>query len=288
MTQSLLMTGDMPVTQTATPEPRFATIALATGVTLHYLEQGDPQGEPVIMLHGTSDSWNSFAPVLPHLSVAYHVFALDQRGHGDSSKPADGYTMAEFAADVVAFMDAQGIAKATVLGHSMGSMIAQLTAIHYPDRVARLVLAGSMVTVGNPGLLEFNASLQTLTDPVDLAFVRAFQVSTVNQPIPPEFLEKVIAESLKVPAHVWRQMVADFVKQDTTAQLPTIMAPTLIVRGGQDTYWPLSDQQLLAQAIPQSTLHIYEGAGHAVHWEQSERFVADLERFLEATSLLPR
>jgi len=66
---------------------QFSTTQLATGVTLHYAEKGDPTGEAIIFLHGYSDSWFSFSRVLPLLSPEYHTFALTQRGHGDSDKP---------------------------------------------------------------------------------------------------------------------------------------------------------------------------------------------------------
>lgn len=284
MIASLLLADSASITQAATTEPRFATIALATGVTLHYLEQGDPQGEPVIMLHGYTDSWNTYALVLPLLSPAYHVFTLDQRGHGESSKTATDFTVERFVADVVAFMDAHDIAKATVVGHSLGSMVAQLVAIRHPDRVSRLVLIGSMTVGGNAGVLEFNAAVQTLTNPIDPAFVRDFQTSTQINEISPAFLDKVVAESLKVPAHVWRQAMASFVEQETTHELYKISAPTLIMWGDQDPYFPQSDQETLAALIPQATLNIYEQVSHNPHWEQPERFVADLEQFLATTA----
>src|SRR6266545_3156736 len=100
---------------------RFATADLETGLRLRYAEQGDPTGPAIILLHGYSDSWFSWSEVLPRLSPAYHVFALDQRGHGDSERPADGYGVSDFAADVLAFMNAAGLPTATVVGHSMGS-----------------------------------------------------------------------------------------------------------------------------------------------------------------------
>lgn len=284
MTSALLTAEYAPITQTAAAKPHFATVALETGVTLHYLEQGDPQGEPVIMLHGFTDSWNTYTLVLPLLSPAYHLFALDQRGHGESSKTAADFTVASFVADVVAFMDAQGIAKATVVGHSLGSMVAQLVAIRHPERVERLVLVGSMTVGGNPGVLEFNEAVQTLTDPIDPAFARDFQTSTQINAIAPAFMDKVVAESLKVPAHVWRQTMASFVQQKTTHDLDKISAPTLIMWGDQDPYFPRSDQETLATLIPQATLRIYEQVSHNPHWEQPERFVADLAQFLAATS----
>lgn len=271
-----------------TPAPHFANIQLATGVTLNYLEQGNPHGEALILLHGYTDSWNTYALVLPLMSSNYHVFALDQRGHGNSSKATCCYAMEEFVADVVAFMDAKGIARATVVGHSMGSMVAQWVAIQYPNRVARLVLIGSMVTVGNPGILEFNQAVQSLTDPIAPAFAREFQVSSVHGEIPAEFLDKVVDESLKVPAHVWRQALASFVHKDTTQHLHKISAPTLIMWGEHDPFFPRSDQEALVASIPHATLRIYAHVSHNPHWEQPAQFVADLEQFLQAHDTPPR
>ena len=104
---------------------QFATTHLSTGVTLHYAEQGDPTGEAIIFLHGYSDSWYSFSRVLPWLSPSYHVFALTQRGQGDSDKPECCYTPEDFAADVDAFMDTVGIEEATLVGASTGGLFAQ-------------------------------------------------------------------------------------------------------------------------------------------------------------------
>ena len=283
MTLSLLMADYASVTWRAASEPHFATVELATGVTLNYLEQGDPQGEPVILLHGYTDSWHSFALILPHFSQEYHVFALDQRGHGDSSKTADSYAMNDFATDVIAFMDAKGIAQATMVGHSMGSLIAQLVAIHHPERVARLVLIDSTNNAGNAALVELNTLVQTMVDPIDPAFVREFQVSTLYGAAPASFMEKVIAESLKAPARLWRQALASIIEHNTTADLGKIQAPTLLFWGNQDSLFLRSEQAVLQQLIPKTTLLIYEETGHALHWEQPEHFAADFEQFLRAT-----
>jgi non-heme chloroperoxidase len=106
----------------------FATTAVATGPMLHYAEQGDPGGEALLFIHGWPDSWFSFSRVLPLLPTAYHAYAIDLRGFGDSERPADSYTIDQFATDVVAFMDAVGIARATLIGHSMGTFIARRVA----------------------------------------------------------------------------------------------------------------------------------------------------------------
>ena len=74
-------------------------LKLSTGVELAYVEQGDPAGVPVIFLHGITDSWHSFEPVLPHLPETIHAFALSQRGHGEADRPEAGYQPQNFAAE---------------------------------------------------------------------------------------------------------------------------------------------------------------------------------------------
>src|ERR671915_1561026 len=135
---------------------RLARTSLTTGPTLHYAQQGHRSGEPIIFLHGYSDSWFSFSRVLPLLSSEYHAFALTQRGHGDSDKPQCCYTPEDFAADVDAFMDAVGIDEATVVGASTGALFAQRAALTYQRRVSRLVLVGAQTPANEntAGLVE--------------------------------------------------------------------------------------------------------------------------------------
>src|SRR3712207_4230490 len=95
------------------------SVELPNGVKLPYVEQGDPSGVPVVLLHGVTDSWRSFEPVLPHLPASIHAYALTQRGHGDAERPASGYRPQDLAADVAAFMDALGLESAVIVGHSM-------------------------------------------------------------------------------------------------------------------------------------------------------------------------
>src|SRR5687768_9683593 len=104
--------------------PELERVALSTGVSLSYLAQGNPDGEPVIFIHGFTDSHRSFDLNLPRFPRSFRSYALDLRGHGDSDKPACCYEQSDFAADVVAFMDALGLERASLVGHSMGSFVA--------------------------------------------------------------------------------------------------------------------------------------------------------------------
>ena len=103
------------------PIMRFANLCLETGPSLHYAECGNREGKPVVLLHGWPDSWFTFSRVLPLLPKSLRAVAVDQRGFGDSDRPAHGYEIRDLAADVDAFLAALGIEKATVVGHSMGS-----------------------------------------------------------------------------------------------------------------------------------------------------------------------
>jgi len=234
------------------------------------------------LLHGYSDSWYSFSRVLPLLAPTYHAFALTQRGHGDSEKPTCCYTPDDFAADVDAFMDAVGIDQATVVGASTGALFAQRVALSYPHRVSRLVLLAAQ-TPANEAVSGLQEAVRMLEDPVPPEFVREFQVSTIYHPVPQEFMEQAISESLKLPARVWRDYMEQAVlsiDQEYVIGLREINVPTLIVWGEQDALFPRADQERLAAAIPNATLKIYPETGHAVHWERPEWVVRDLEAFI--------
>ncbi len=261
------------------------SVELPNRVKLQYVEQGDPSGVPVLLLHGYTDSWHSFEPVLPHLPESVHAFALTQRGHGDADRSAAGYRFHDFAADLAAFMDALDLGHAVIAGHSMGSSVAQRFALDYPERTLGLVLMGSFVTYRtNPVVVEFGEEVRALEDPIDPAFAREFQESTLAQPVPQAFFETVVRESLKVPARVWRAAFEGFLEDDFSGKLGRIAAPTLIVWGDQDVFAPRSDQETLAAAIAGSRLVVYPGAGHAFHWEEPERFAADLVAFTESVA----
>jgi len=269
-------------------EVEFATTRLSTGVRLRYAERGDPTGEAIIFLHGWPDSWFSFSRVLPLLSPEYRAFAPDQRGHGESERPECCYTLDDFAADVDAFMDTLGINKATLAGHSMGSLIAQRVALSYPRRVRRLVLIGTATMAANSEvLLEAGEELRSLEDPVPPEFAREFAESTIYYPVPQEFLAGAVSECLKVPARVWRDALEGAllsVGQEHAARLHEIDVPTLILWGKQDAVFLREEQDRLAEAIADATLKVYPDTGHGVQWERPEQVVRDLETFTKDTS----
>jgi non-heme chloroperoxidase len=258
------------------------SVVVSHGIRLPYVEHGDPAGVPVIFLHGITDSLRSFENVLPRLSGFVRAFAISQRGHGDADRPETGYRPEDFARDVATFMDALELRSAVIVGHSMGGSVAQRFAIDYPERVAGLVLVGARAAWHrHPELVSFiDFVMSSLTDPVDPRIALEFQQSTIAQPVPPGWLDMAVAESLKLPARVWQAAFVQGVQQaDLSDRLADIRVPTLLLCGELDTL-AREDQPTLLAGIAQSRLELYPRTGHALHWEEPERFARDVAGFV--------
>lgn len=258
-------------------------VTLSTDVRMEYVEKGDPNGLPVLFLHGVTDSWHSFERVLPLLPERYRAFALTARGHGDSSKPETGYRIADMSRDLEAFMDALELPRAVIVGHSMGSMVAQRFAVDHPERLSGLVLIGAFPSLHHDANLTdfYRSAIEPLTDPIDAAFAREWQLSTLARPMPEDHLDTVVVETQKVPSRVWREAFTGFLETpDFSNDLARVRVPTLILWGDQDTYTPRASQHRLHSLIPGARLKIYEGNGHALHWEVPVEVTGDVVSFL--------
>jgi pimeloyl-ACP methyl ester carboxylesterase len=284
--------GHGPTTRTETAgggkeKPMEKFVSLSTGVRMEYVEQGPSDGVPLVFLHGVTDSWHSFEEVLGHLPPDVHAFAISQRGHGDSSRPESGYLYSNLSEDVAAFMDAVGLSRAIVVGHSMGALVAQRLVVDHPSRVSALVLMGAFSSLHrDPGIREFYASgIAPLMDPIPAPFAREWQESTLARPMRQEFLDTVVAETQKVPSRVWREAFQGFLNTpDFSGELRRVSVPSLLVWGDRDTYALRAAQDRLLSVLPGSRLIAYEGAGHAHHWEDPARFTKDLMAFVRDCS----
>jgi non-heme chloroperoxidase len=263
------------------PRLRFATARLASGPRVRYAEQGDRGGTPIVLLPGYTDSWFSYSRVLPRLPPRYHAYALDQRGHGDSERPDCCYAVEDFAADVVAFLDAVGVERASLVGHSGSCLVARRVAEAHPERVARLVLLGSPQSLGDSQEeLELQAAVRALQDPVPVQFARELQGAAAHVTLPEAFFEGLVAESLKLPARVWKAALEGLFAFDDRADLWRITAPTLLVWGEWDRWLPREEEEHLGAILPEARVVVYPATGHSPNWERPERVAADLDTFL--------
>jgi non-heme chloroperoxidase len=266
-----------PAVEMPVPATHLTHVRLSNGITLHCATQGPTTGPAVIMLHGFSDSWFSFSRVLPLMPADMRVVVPDLRGHGDSERPADGYRLADFADDVIQLMDAMQIARAVVVGHSMGSFVARKIYELAPHRVSRLVLVGAAAVAGNRNLIELMEAVNELKDPVDENFVRDFQRSCVHTAVPEPFMEAAIANSRRMPARIWKAALRGLI--DGEISMPREPLRALVLGGRRDAVFSATEQMVLARQFPRGELHLIDDVGHTVHWEQPATFVNALIRF---------
>jgi pimeloyl-ACP methyl ester carboxylesterase len=253
-------------------------VLLKTGVHLHAVECGDEDGTPVVFLHGYGDSSYSFAPLFAQSLPSCRLIAPDLRGHGASDKPEGDYSIARFAEDIVDFLDSEGLEKAVIAGHSMGSFVAQRLAADYPDRVAALVLIGSAASAADSEVLKDLAKqVDLLEDPVDVNFVRDFQTPSV--PLPESFISGLIYQSLEIPAFVWKRCLANLLETDHQALLSRIECPTAVFWGRNDGIFGQDQQDKLMDGLPFAAFKAFDG-GHAFHWETPEALSQDLIGFI--------
>jgi pimeloyl-ACP methyl ester carboxylesterase len=127
---------------------------------------------------------------------------------------------------------------------------------------------------------ELQREINKLADPVPEKFAREFQVSTVFQPLPQDFMDGVVKEAMRLPAHVWREVIAELLAPEAAVELRNIKVPTLIVWGDKETVFPRSEQDLLVSTLRNAVLRVYADTGHSPHWERPTWYVKDLQEFI--------
>lgn len=239
-------------------------------VSLHCELRGETGGVPVVMLHGLSDSAFSFSRLLPLLPHEWRIVLPDLRGHGHSPKPAGDYSMDALAADVIHTLESRGIRQAVLCGHSLGSFIAQRIAVQAPALTAGLILMGSFNDPATPPVGQLASEAELLSDPVPRKFIREFQRSALHLSVPEDFFERVVEESLLLPAHVWRTIVPALTSAGVTKGLEQLRVPALLIWGELDAFFPADEQAALARRLAHAAVHILPGVGHTPHWEVPE------------------
>ena len=257
--------------------------ALRHGLELPYVEQGDPDGVPVVLLHAWVDSRRCFDRVMAVLPELVHAFAFDQRGHGDAPKPSDGYALEDFADDVGEFMNAVGLDAAVLAGASSGGYVAQRFAVDNPGRTLGLALVGSPRSLRGPRP-PFAELLARLDDPIDASFARKLSEGMVAHDVPNAVMATLCEENLKAPARVWRDAFEGLLAADPPLDSGRISAPTVIIWGARDTLLPRGDQEVMASEIPGARFVVYPDVGHLPVVEAPERVAADITSLCEAVA----
>jgi 3-oxoadipate enol-lactonase len=246
-------------------------------------------GAPLLLVHGLGYARWGWEPVVPALAERFDVLLFDNRGIGESDAPAGPYTVQEMAEDAVRVLDEAGVARAHVVGSSLGGMIAQELALSHPERVDRLVLA--CTTPGGPNAHPMpGVTVALIAEAASLEPAVALRRFVENALAPrtvterPELVERILVHrhaTSQDPA-AWAAQAAAGAAFDAFDRLGSLTAPTLVQHGTEDVVVDPRNADLVVQLLPDAKLQRFPGTGHLYFWEEPEGFVSSVASFLEA------
>jgi pimeloyl-ACP methyl ester carboxylesterase len=254
------------------------------GVTLAYREYG--AGFPLVLINGLAsamDTWNP--PVLEAISRHFRVIVFDNRGTGYSSASGEPFSVPLFAQDTAGLMAALGIARAHVLGFSMGACIAQELAFAFPENVDRLILVagdcgGAEAVRTDPDVFaRLTDKSGTIEDVVNRMFPLLFPPAWLATNDPFRYCPSV--EETTSTENSARQLAAFLSWPGSFSRLEKIRSQTLVIAGDADAVVPHENSRLLAGKIPSADLAIFPGAGHGLMYQCPDRFGERVLGFLQ-------
>ena len=243
----------------------------ANEIEIYYEIHGS--GKPLVLISGIGYPLWQWRRMVPYLSKHFRVITFDNRGVGQSDKPAGPYTAQMLAADTAGLLDALGIESALILGHSMGGFIAQAMALDFPEKVSKLILCST--NFGGPHHIPvtpeaFAVLSDTTSDPLT-RFINGLKVSTApgwadaHPNLVKEWIEWRVANPIDVAAYQAQLAIGLALTSEEAAfesNLPQISVPTLIVFGAHDKVVPPENAELLRKQIRGSRIAIIPDAGH--------------------------
>ncbi|MFZ3216580.1 MAG: alpha/beta fold hydrolase [Candidatus Acidiferrales bacterium] len=253
------------------------------GAKIYWDEQGS--GEPLLLVMGLGYPSYMWHRTRPSLARRYRTIALDNRGVGQSDAPPGVYSIALMASDAVAVLDAAGVHDAHLFGISMGGMIAQEFALHYPDRVRSLIL-GCTTPGGHYAVLGEPAALQILKR-------EGMSPEEAKEAIIPYIYDaatprKLIDEDMAIRMR-WYPSPQGYAGQlqgvigwEAYTRIAQITAPTLVIHGESDRLIPPANARLIAGRIPGARLVLIPRASHIFATDQRDMATSAIEEFLAA------
>ena len=247
------------------------------GTELNYERAG--AGEPLLLIQGMSANHMAWGrPFSSLLEQSFEVISFDNRGIGLSRRVSEAFSIAEMAADTAGLLEALEIESAHVVGISMGGMIAQELALAQPERLRSLTIGCSYC--GGPGSqLMDPADFQGLVEAMgsgdqDRVFRAMYELNLspgfrAEQSRYAEFT--AMAGALPAPRQTIAFQVQAIAAHDTSARLPELTVPTLVIHGSVDRVLGYPNGPLIASLIPGAQLQTFEDVGHMFWWEQPDR-----------------
>lgn len=283
-------------------EARSATHRI-NGLALHHLEWGAPDAPPIVLLHGLRSYAATWEPIAQRLADRWRLIALDQRGRGDSDwDPAANYFTEAYVDDLAQWVDALGLDRFVLVGHSMGGTNAFVYTHRHPRRVAALVIEdiGPGSSAGGAGAERIRRELQNTPQRFD-SWDAARAWWRTQRPLASEdAIASRARHAMREGADgaiVWKYDADGIARArlDTTQRFVDLWpcvrgltCPTLLLRGGVSDFLPAETAQAMAEAAPTLVRHDVPGASHYAHDDNLPDFLAALENFLGSLPAAPK
>ena len=274
-------------------EPAGRTLDI-DGLRLHYLDWGNPGAPPIVCVHGYTSSAQAFNALARRLRDRHHVVAPDVRGHGESGwSPSGAYQYEDQVGDLAALVDKLGLARFTLVGTSMGGIVAMAYAGAHPDRLVRLVIndIGPDVEVGSQRITQMVGSRPDEFATLDDAMAYRRQMSPIVAGRSPEDQRELALGVLRQRPDgrwIWK-MDPEYIRQRVRVGAPErpalwpalsrVTCPTLVVWGSDSDVLSESQARRMVEALPKGELVTVPGVGHAPTLVEPA-VVAALEQFL--------
>ncbi|MBT5775430.1 MAG: alpha/beta hydrolase [Dehalococcoidia bacterium] len=259
---------------------------MVNGVELFHDEVGS--GEPVLLHHGYTSSHDVFLnEIAPRLADRYRCIVMDARGAGESEHPADGYTIEQYALDVIGMADALGLDRFTFVGHSMGGGIGMQLGLEHADRLNKLVLVAPIPSGGTVPAVGQEEATQAMRErqrrlraaPDGRAeLLRERKLMRVRDTSDAQ-VEASLDRALSVSEGHYEDSMETMRTFNVTDRLGELTTPTLIMAGAADGLAAANVNDW--QRLPNATLHVFSRVGHGVPSDVPEEFAAVLGDFLE-------
>lgn len=258
--------------------------ARANGIVLHFQVQGRADGPTIVFLNSLGSDLHIWQEIVPAFSDRYRIILYDKRGHGLSDAPPAPYTIDDHADDLLALLDHLGVKSATLVGLSVGGIIAQRLAVRAPERVEALVLCDTAAKIGTSEM--WNERIGA----VESAGIGSIADRILERWFTPSFRETRVEEYtgwknmlVRTPAHGYAGTCASIRDADLTPEAEKIVAPTLCVVGDQDGSTPPDLVRHTAGLIPGARFEIIRDAGHIPSIEQPAALIDLVDRHLQET-----
>jgi 3-oxoadipate enol-lactonase len=247
----------------------------ANEIELYYNEEG--KGSPIVFIHGWMDDHSMWNYQIDFFSKNYRVIAYDQRGHGRSDKPQNGYSIKTLSDDLNNFTQKLNVGKFTLVGHSLGGMAAMLFALEHPEKVSKLVL----ISTGAKSDTSMRIMLWVLIHALPYSIFAdgsvEFKYFKPSKQIKAEALDR----ALRTPKYAACKCLREFsTNYDIRDRVSSIKVPTLIIVGDKDTSTPVVMSRYLRREIEGSKLAIIPDSKHMPMIERADMVNEVIGEFL--------